>query len=79
MKKKPTLAARLASAQARQASALSIFEQAAADLDASSASLLKVADEATDEIARLRAIREAANADAMKATTAASNVRALLG
>jgi hypothetical protein len=75
--KKKTLADRLASAQARQANALSIFEQAAADLDDSAEALVALATEASDEIARLSAIRDTAQADAAKASTSASRVRAL--
>ena len=78
MKKKPlSLAARLSAAQAQQANALSIFEKAASDLDVSSDALTALVDETDSEIARLTAIRNTAEDDALKASVSAQNVRAL--
>lgn len=73
----PSLEARLGQVQARQAIALSLFEEAAKALDDAAEVQAEIADEAQAEIDRLARLQASALGEAAKATKAAGNVRAL--
>lgn len=75
----PTIAERFASASATKSAALSIFEQAARDLDAVQPEAREVAAFAHAEIERLTAIAVAAADAAADAEIKAANFREFVG
>lgn len=73
----PTLEDRLAGHAATKAAAMSVFEQAATDLDEVRDSAYALSNEIGDEIIRLDEISAAAEAEAADAEIKASKIRAL--
>lgn len=75
----PTIEERLASASATKSAALSVFEQAARDLDAAQDEAREVEAYAHAEIERLTAIAVAAADEATDAEIKAANFREFVG
>lgn len=75
----PTLEERSASAAATAASALSVFQLAASDLDRAANELTEVCNEAEQEAERLLAISEAAEQQAFQNRLQATKIREFVG
>lgn len=77
MKRKITLEGRLHLSSGRATNALSLFEQAATELEAAAGELKTVAGEADDKAAYFGAMRDTAVQEAVRAVNSAEKVRGL--
>lgn len=78
-RKTASLDSRYAAATSAANAALGMFEQAAAGLDASAASLLAVRDESNARAAEAKALADAAHRQSESHAKSAAAIRALIG